>query len=295
VVVTLAGVLAAACGTTGQVPHAVRSPIPVTARVVVPPGGSPAEARMVGRRMIVGLILPAGSRRIAPRSQPPEAGLIVGPNVIDVHRFYWLPLPEHVAVSFLQHHVPANTSLTGTGWGPDWQQVQYSLNAPPAGLEQFNALQATLTVGPRGGTLLRADAQLTWYPPRSAAEYLRPDGYRSVTVTLTSSLARAKPRTMTRVFTSQAVIARLARLLDGLHTSAPWTGSCPALLPQFQIVFTPAARGNARSARALVSPSGCRGELITANGEQQPALEDINSTRLLTVISPLLGMPRQYR
>ena len=151
-------------------------------------------------------------------------------------------------------------------------------------------------MSPRGGTLLRADAELQWYPSRSAAEYLPPDAYRLVTVSVAfvTSLAQAKPRTNTRVLTSQAAIARLARLLDGLHATTPWRGSCPAGLPQFQIVFTPAARRNGRAAPVQVSPSGCRGELITVSGYPQPALEDINSMRLLAVIGPLLGLPHQY-
>jgi hypothetical protein len=91
----------------------VRSPASVTARPVVPPGGSPAEARAAGRRMLASWILPPGSRRIAPRSRPPRSELIGGENVIDVSRFYWLPRPEGAAFSFLQHHVPAGTDVSG--------------------------------------------------------------------------------------------------------------------------------------------------------------------------------------
>jgi hypothetical protein len=230
VVIAVAGVLAAACATPGPGPDAAGPRAAVPARVVIPAGGSPAEARRAGRRMIASLILPAGSMPAAPRSRPPRPDLL-GPNAVDVSRFYWLPLPEDAAFSFLQHHVPAGTSRAGTGlFGNAFPAVQYSLTAPPAGLEQFNQLTATLAAGRDGGTLLRADAELTWYPARSAAEYLPPGGYRSVTITatFTSSPAQAKPRTITRAVTSQAVIARLARLLDGLHATAPWMGSCPA-------------------------------------------------------------------
>ncbi len=220
--------------------------------------------------------------------------------MIDVSKFFWLPLPEGAAFSFLEHHVPPGTSAAGTGSGSgsgnSFEAVQYSLKAPPAGLKRFNMFLATLAAAPNGGTLLRADAELTWYPRRSAAEYLQPAGYRSVTVTatFTSPLARAKPRTITRVLTSQAVIARLARLLDGMHATAPSTGSCPALLPQFEIVFAPKRGGNSRAASVSVSPAACRGELISTDGKPQPALEDIGSMRLLAVIAPLLGVHRHY-
>jgi len=123
----------------------------------------------------------------------------------------------------------------------------------------------------------------------------QPAGYRSVTVTatFTSPSGPAKPPII-RVFTSQAVIARLARLLDGMHATAPWTGGCPALLPQFQIVFAPKRNGNSMAGPVSVTPSGCRGELLTTEGMLQPALEDIGSTRLLAVIGPLLDVHRHY-
>ena len=297
VVIALAGAVAAACGTAGPVQPGARPRTAVTAGPAVPPGGSPAEARAVGRRMLASLILPPGSRRIGPRSQPPRSGLVGGPDVIDVSRFYWLPLPEEAAASFLQHHVPVGTGVSGTGSGEAFVAVQYSLTAPPAGLDKYGSmLLATLAVGPKGGTLLRADAELTWYPPRSAAEYLPPSGYRSVTMTatVTSPLGQAKPRTITRVVTSRAVIARLARLLDSLHATAPWAGGCPALLPQFRIVFAPNRNGTSTAGPVSVTPSGCRGELLTAEGMVQPALEDIGSMRLLAVIGPLLDMHRQH-
>lgn len=295
-VVALAGVVATACGTAGPVQPGAAPPASVTGRPAVPPGGSPAEARAVGRRMLARVILPPGSRRIGPpRSQPPQLVLIGGQNVVDVRRFYWLPLPGEAAASFLQHHPPAGTGVSGTGSGEAFVEVQYSLTAPPAGLDTYGSmLLATLAAGPHGGTLLRADAELTWYPPRSAAEYLPPSGYHSVTVTatVTSPQGRAGPRTITRVITSRAVIARLARLLDSLHATPPWTGSCPALLPQFQIVFAPTRTGNSTAGPVSVTPSGCRGELLTTGGMPQPALEDIGSTRLLAAIGPLLDVHR---
>jgi hypothetical protein len=292
-VIALAAVLAAACGPASLAPNGAPSRSLVAARPVVPPGGSPSEARAVGRRMLASLILPAGSHRIAPRSLPPRSELIGGENVVDVSRFYWLPLPEDAASSFLQHHVPAGTAVSGTGSGDSFVEVQYSLKAPLAGLETFNMLLATLTPGPGGGTLMRADAELTWYPARSTAEYIPPAGYRSVTLSATffDRFGHREPR-ITRVFTSQAVIARLARLLDAMHATAPRTGSCPALLPQFRIMFAPKRSGNSPAAPVLVTPAGCSGELITTGGTSQPALEDFGSTRLLRVIGPLLGVHR---
>jgi hypothetical protein len=296
VVIELAGALAA-CGTAGPVHHPVRSPAWVAARVAVPPGGSPAEARSVGRQMLASLILPHGSRRIAPRSRPPRAELIGGQNVIDVAGFYWLPVPEGAALRYVLRHVPAGTSLGGQGlYGDTFTVVNYSLQAPPSGLEQSSELLATLMPASEDGTVLRADAELEWYPPRSAAEYLPPAGFRTATVTLTPGLQpQAKPLTaITRLVRSQAAIGRLARLLDSLHATTPWTGSCPAGLPQIQIVFAPNARGNTRAAPVTVSSAGCNGEDVTTGGGPQPILEDFDGSRLLAVIAPLLGLHGAY-
>ncbi len=64
-------------------------------------------------------------------------------------------------------------------------QARYLDFAPrslPAGL--YQATLATVIAGrPAGGSYLRADAQVAWYPPRSAAEYVTASQYRSVTVT----------------------------------------------------------------------------------------------------------------
>src|SRR5258708_18963877 len=50
-------------------------------------------------------------------------------------------------------------------------------------IDPSTTLLATLAAGPHGGTVVRADAEVVWYPPRTAAEYLDPMEYQSVTIT----------------------------------------------------------------------------------------------------------------
>lgn len=65
----------------------------------------------------------------------------------------------------------------------------------------------TAAVSSAGGdTLIRADASVSWFPPRSVAEQLTAARFRSVTVTATEMFPR--PRALTRTVTSPVVIGR---------------------------------------------------------------------------------------
>ncbi len=95
-----------------------------------------------------------------------------------------------------------------------------------------------------------------------------------------------KPRTYARALSSPAVIARLAALLNDLHTSPPESISCPIMLPSFQVAL---ATRPGRAPVALVSPDGCSGEVVTVRRQVRTALEDIGSTRMLRAVERLFG------
>lgn len=263
--------------------------------VLGPSGGSPALARTVAIRLLAALILPAGSHLA--KHGPQETETIWYPNLVDVHNFFWLPMPMADAYEFLLVHVPAGTSRSGYGssstpTGGYEQSVSYSLNRLPIGLDSDNELLASIAAGPRGGTLVRADAQVSWYPPRSAAEYLRPSAYRAVTITasLVGGSAQSEPFTRTRTFTSPGVIARLAGLLNGLHAFDGEVPNCPNFDLSFTLTFADAQHRPA----VVVSAAGCTGDLITVRGKPQPGLADLDSDRLLAIVRPLLGVPGRY-
>jgi hypothetical protein len=217
----------------------------------------------------------------------------------DRSRFYWLPQSLNAASSFLQAHVPAGDTVSGTGSGASGQggtdsflSVSYSLARPPAGIDPSTTLLATLAAGPRGGTVARADAEVVWYPPRTAAEYLDPAAYRSVTITATLVNEQGNARTVTKTF-GRRVIDRLARVLNGLRTlSPPGPISCPAMTGStFTLRLAPTS---ASIPAMVVSRAGCVGELITVAGKAQPVLLDIESQEVTSVIGPLLGVHRSY-
>jgi hypothetical protein len=49
--------------------------------------------------MLAVLVLPPGSRRIAARQQPPRAEVIGSDSLVDLHRFFSLPMPMLAAAT----------------------------------------------------------------------------------------------------------------------------------------------------------------------------------------------------
>jgi hypothetical protein len=118
-----------------------------------------------------------------------------------------------------------------------------------------------------GATLIRADASVSWFPPRSTAEQLNAASFRSVTVTATEVIPRS--RTVTRTFTSPAIIGRLAALANRLPaTPYPDVAAmrCLAVATAYRLEFIPGV---------VVYAGGCGGsDAITVNGKEQPRLWD---------------------
>jgi hypothetical protein len=122
-----------------------------------------------------------------------------------------------------------------------------------------------------GRSLLRADAQVTWYPPRTVAEYIDPARYHVLSVTVMVSGAR--PHTVHAVVTSQAFITRLATSLDRSQAQPDVMLGCPADFADYQLAFSVS-----RHSRPVVvvwsTQSGCGGAQVTVDGRQQPSLAD---------------------
>ena len=193
------------------------------------------------------------------------------------------------AAAFLAAHVPAGLRPAGTGSGSaPFQEVSDTARALPAGT---SAAQLVLTVVPAasGGSLLRADAQVSWYPPRTAAEYIDPSRYHVLTITV--YLYGRRPHTAHKVVTSPAFIARLADTLDQMQAEPPGAVACPADFEDYQLSFS--VSGPSRAAVVVrATESGCGGAQITVNGRAQPALADHGAVAALVrqVISATPGI-----
>jgi hypothetical protein len=268
----------AACG-TATMPHP-RDP-PATA---MPPGaasGSRAEATALGGLLLSKLRLPPGTlprpaQSLPPSLSEPALGCAGCTTDVDVHQLFAVAEPAASVVATLSAHAPAGMSLAGAGreWGPgpaitQWQEVGYAATPVPAGIAWARVV-VTVVPAASGRSLLRADAQVTWYPPRTFAEYIDPGYYHALTITATSYGHGV--HTAHAVVTSQAVITRLAEALD---RSPAWPPelllSCPAELVSYQLAFSVSRHSHPD---VVVSDGSCGGTGITVDGKSQPSLDD---------------------
>ena len=262
----------AGCGTTAARPAAQATG---TAAVTRAPAGSRAAAVTLARQMLSRLVVPAGSQATHPSPVPPPLSVSsaggISSYTVELHRFVLLREPAATVHSFLLAHVPAGMSWAGAGLAPGTTStvtvlwVAYRPRALAAGLA--NAELGTAAMPSAGGdTLVRADASVSWFPPRSAAEQLNAASFGSVTVTATEIIPQR--RTVTRTFTSPAVIGRLAALVNSLPaTPYPDVAAmrCLAVATVYRLEFIPGV---------VIYLGGCGGGAITVNGKKQPRLWD---------------------
>jgi hypothetical protein len=269
-VLALAAMLAG-CGTAASRP-AAQATGPAATRA---PAGSRAAAVTLARQMLSRLVVPAGSQAAHPSPVPPPLSVSsaggVGPHTVELHRFVLVREPAAAVQSFLLAHVPAGMGWAGDGLAPGTTNtvtvlwVAYSPRSLASGLT--NAELGTAALPSAGGdTLIRADASVSWFPPRSAAEQLTATSFRSVTVTATEVIPR--PLTVTRTFTSPAVIGRLVTVADSLPAT-PYPDvagmKCLGAATVYRLEFIPGV---------VVHAGGCGGDAITVNGKDQPRLWD---------------------
>lgn len=241
-----------------------------------PPPGSRAESLRLARQLMARNPLPPGARRLPQHPVPPglrqvpvESGV---KSSVDIYRLFALPASMRQAKAFIGEHAPAGMKSGGSGQtggpgGVTEMDVSYSLSKLPRGISSAG-LTDSVVPGPHGGSLLRVDAQVIWYPPRSAAEYLVAKDYRAVQIE--ASVFGGKTRKVRKTFTSQALIGKLTRLLDQLPASPGGVFPCPIVLVSYRLTFE-AVSGHAN---AVVSTSGCASDTISVGGVGQPELDD---------------------
>jgi hypothetical protein len=283
-VVLAAAVALAGCG-TGTTPYP-GDPL-ATAMPPGPPAGSRAEAAKFAGLILSRLYLPPGALRLPPEPLPPSLsepafGCAGCTAYVDLHQLFAVAQPPDSVVAVLAAHVPAGMRGPGTGEGSgpgsgSWQEVDYTDWSLPAGIAGAQLL-FTVVPAASGGSLLRADAQVTWYPPRTFAEYVDPARYHVLTVDAT--LYGRAVRTVHAVVTSQAVIARLAEALDRSQADPPGTVACPADSVSYQLAFS--VSGHTRPVVVVAAvPSSCGGTGITVDGQAQPSLADAGAVAAL--------------
>jgi hypothetical protein len=281
-----AAVTLTACGSTAAPPVSASrtSPggTPSASAIPGPPAGSRAEAAALAQLLLSRVPLPPGARRLPQIPLPPSltapayryAG---GSASLDQYQLFVLAQPVGTVAAMLAARVPPGMGDGGTGGGGTTQDVSYLARSVPAGIA---SAQLVLTIAPAssGGSLLRADAQVIWYPPRSAAEYIDPARYH--VLSLVVMIFGRNPHTVRKVVTSQAFIARLAETLDRAQAEPTATVVCPADFEDYQLSFSVSGSGRpAVTVRA--NETGCGGAQVAVNGQSQPSLADYGSVGAL--------------
>jgi hypothetical protein len=287
--------LSAGCGSTSV------TGVPTTTRAGRrgPVAGSHALAGASAERLLRLLVLPAGSARL-PAQQVPgtlqqPALSILGPgNLLDQDQLYRLPTTVPRAITFLRAHKPRGTVVnTAASWGnPDAVTITviaFTEPNAPAGINQINLIE-TLAPGPDGSSLLRADAQVVWYPPRSAAEYLIATMFRSVRITMTRMTMSRSDATQNAAG-GQRLIRPLAAILDSMHATSALNASCPIPPLSYKLVFAPAVPAQPA---IIVTSEYCGKDQVSVGGRGQPELSDTGAlsalvARLVRANEPVYG------
>jgi hypothetical protein len=244
-----------------------------------PPAGTRAGSVRLARRLLGEVVLPRGARRLPQRPVPAglrsTGGFTVAQTMVDRYHLYRLPMAMAKAERFLARHAPAGMKSAGTcsSSGPGGVRsecVLYVLRRVPSGIDVAGIVDS-VTPGPDGTTLMRADAQVAWYPPRSAAEYLRPASYTAVRITVW--LIGTRARKVSKTLSGRLVLRQLTRLIDRLPASPGGVAPCPLEPVTFRLAFEPGAGHPA----AVVSTLDCRSDAVRVGGKWQPSLADSGS------------------
>ncbi len=290
--------LTAACGGVSATSSGGSSTHLATARHSGPPWQTRAGSEQIAARLLAQLRLPAGARRLPHRPLPPHLRLpgsaMAAKDYVDSYQVYRLPMSMTAALRYLRAHAPSGMTMQGpgsssNGSGVIERDLTFVPRKTPWGIASLD-LTDTVVRGPGGHALLRSDAEVIWYPARSAAEHLTAAQFRSVRIT--AFVAGAATRTVARTFASAAVIARLVALLNSEPASPGEVVFCPLITVTYRLAFRPVPGHPA----VVVSRYGCTGDSITVGGVAQPALQDLGKLpalvdKLLHVHQPVLRQP----
>jgi hypothetical protein len=196
------------------------------------------------------------------------------------------------AATFVNQHTPTGFRPNGPGLGTTTAQngaidqfVSFDLRSTPVGITGDTMLLITFSGGPHGSTVASADAEVVWYPPRTAAEYLRPGSMRSARIA--ASLSSPNPPHVVTVIASRRAIASLAALLNGMRAADSGFMSCPSFDAEYHVTFT----GRGGQPRVAIDATGCLTNRVTVNGTTQPPLWD-PANRLSQALRKLLSLSR---
>jgi hypothetical protein len=201
---------------------------------------------------------------------------LVSTTLVDDVSFWRAPGQPRAVLTWEQAHLPRRFTAGDADFGPPSWDRMFSL-PPIPGVLNARELVVGVTGAGNGQTAIRVDAQVSWQPPRPAADRV-PPAARLVTITRLPSLdprAGRPPAPVT--ITGLAVVRRLAALVDSLQLSTIGpAASCPlAAGGGIRLTFLARAGGPPRAVAR--GPAACGTVQFSVGGKRQPALQITDS------------------
>jgi hypothetical protein len=190
--------LLAACAAVAvagcAVPHTAAGPVTAASRTAASPTArerAVAEAAAIVRAFVV----PPGGQRLpeTPDVLKVPLSTLVSTALVDDVAFWRAPGRPQAVLAWEQAHLPRRFMPGDADFGPPSWDRTFSLSPVPGVLNARDLVVEVAAAG-NGQTGIRVDAQVSWQPPRPAAERV-PSAARVVTITqlpgLDPFLARA--------------------------------------------------------------------------------------------------------
>lgn len=222
--------------------------------------------------------VPPGARRLrrAPSGLRVPITRLVSTTMADRVSFWRAPGRPRAVLAWEQAHLPRRFTPGDQDFGPPSWDRTFSL-APVPGVLNTRDLVVEVRAAGNGQTAIRLDAQVSWQPPRRAAERL-PSAARVVTITQLRGLdphAGHPPAPVT--IKDAAVVRRLAALVDGLQLSTIGpAASCPlGIGGGLRLTFL--ARVGSPPLAIAKGPATCGTVQFSVRGKRQPALQMTDS------------------
>jgi hypothetical protein len=236
---------------------------------------SPRSAALAEATRLVGIVRTpevASKASDAPAPalrQPPSEPS--SPYLLDVHRWWSLPIPMSTTQAWLEAHPPVGLQLSGGGSGTDPDGATLYLmyrDAPPSSSYTYAMLLISVASDRHGGSAIRADGQTVWVPPRPTAEDVASD-VTSVRLGASDGFGTNATTVARRILTGNPA-ARLVRLANELLRDNRGPVSC---------AFDTGDRRSATfvsSVRTLTftETPACGSVSVTSDGASLPALMD---------------------
>jgi hypothetical protein len=253
---------AAGPATTTAAAHLVAAPTPKQRAVT--------DAAAILRAFAV----PPGAQRLreAPEVLKTPSSTLVSSSLADDVSFWSAPGQPQAILAWEQAHLARAFRPEDAGFGPPSWDRTFSLTPVPGVLNARDLVVEVAGSG-HGQTVIRVDAQVSWQPPRPAAEQV-PPAARAVTITQLPALNPSVGHPAAPVtITSLVVVRQLAALVDSLQLSTIGpAASCPAVLGGgIKLTFLAKAAGTPLA--VAEGPAACGTAQFSVGGHPQPALQ----------------------